>query len=154
MTLDSRLSLTNLPNPRRKKKSAGGGILREHATGSARSEGYYAISRKEKDVYLDLDLPEQVIREVENADTSVRPPLGCLFYSIFLFWPSVTSQRALVPVLKFSFSFICSLASQLNFGFENSQLLFLLVSSVAMPSVAMCWLHPLSPHSEKSFVSN
>lgn len=63
-------TVTNLPNPRRKKKSAGGGILREHATGSARSEGYYAISRKEKDVYLDLDLPEQVIREVENADTS------------------------------------------------------------------------------------
>lgn len=40
-------------------------------TGCARSEGYYAISRKEKDVYLDLDLPEQVIREVENVDTSV-----------------------------------------------------------------------------------
>lgn len=40
-------------------------------TGCARSEGYYAISRKEKDVYLDLDLPEQVIREVENVDTLV-----------------------------------------------------------------------------------
>lgn len=40
-------------------------------TGCARSEGYYAISRKEKDVYLDLDLPEQVIREVENVDSSV-----------------------------------------------------------------------------------
>lgn len=63
--------LTNLPNPRRKKKSTAG-QLREHVTGSARSEGYYAISRKEKDVYLDLDLPEQVIREVENTDTSVR----------------------------------------------------------------------------------
>lgn len=59
-----------MPNPRRKKKSAGG-QLREHVTGCARSEGYYAISRKEKDVYLDLDLPEQVIREVENVDTSV-----------------------------------------------------------------------------------
>ncbi|MED6244987.1 hypothetical protein ATANTOWER_029056 [Ataeniobius toweri] len=44
--------------------------LREHVTGCARSEGYYAISRKEKDVYLDLDLPEQVIREVENVDSS------------------------------------------------------------------------------------
>uniref|UniRef100_A0A3P9H8D0 Histone-lysine N-methyltransferase SETD1A n=1 Tax=Oryzias latipes TaxID=8090 RepID=A0A3P9H8D0_ORYLA len=62
-------TVTNLPNPRRKKKSADG-QLREHLTGCARSEGYYAISRKEKDVYLDLDLPEQVIREVENVDTS------------------------------------------------------------------------------------
>lgn len=69
--LDLWAPLTNLPNPRRKKKS-GGGQLREHVTGCARSEGYYAISRKEKDVYLDLDLPEQVIREVENVDTSVR----------------------------------------------------------------------------------
>ncbi len=58
-----------MPNPRRKKKNAG--QLREHVTGCARSEGYYAISRKEKDVYLDLDLPEQVIREVENVDSSV-----------------------------------------------------------------------------------
>lgn len=74
LTLDPWPSLTNLPNPRRKKKSPGSGILREHTTGSARSEGYYAISRKEKDVYLDLDLPEQVIREMENADTSVRLP--------------------------------------------------------------------------------
>lgn len=71
VVLDLRAALTNLPNPRRKKKNAGG-QLREHVTGCARSEGYYAISRKEKDVYLDLDLPEQVIREVENADTSVR----------------------------------------------------------------------------------
>ncbi|KAF0033018.1 hypothetical protein F2P81_015308 [Scophthalmus maximus] len=51
------------------KKSADG-QLRQHVTGCARSEGYYAISRKEKDVYLDLDLPEQVIREVENVDSS------------------------------------------------------------------------------------
>nr|XP_057904379.1 histone-lysine N-methyltransferase SETD1A isoform X2 [Doryrhamphus excisus] len=62
-------TVTNLPNPRRKKRSTDG-QLREHVTGSARSEGYYAISRKEKDVYLDLDLPEQVIREVENVDSS------------------------------------------------------------------------------------
>ncbi|XP_077397985.1 histone-lysine N-methyltransferase SETD1A isoform X2 [Festucalex cinctus] len=62
-------TVTNLPNPRRKKRNADG-QLREHVTGCARSEGYYAISRKEKDVYLDLDLPEQVIREVENVDTS------------------------------------------------------------------------------------
>ncbi|XP_019950137.2 histone-lysine N-methyltransferase SETD1A [Paralichthys olivaceus] len=61
-------TITNLPNPRRKKKSTDG-QLREHVTGCARSEGYYAISRKEKDVYLDLDLPEQVIREVENVDS-------------------------------------------------------------------------------------
>lgn len=70
VTLDLLAPLTNLPNPRRKKKSVDG-QLREHVTGCARSEGYYAISRKEKDVYLDLDLPEQVIREVENVDSSV-----------------------------------------------------------------------------------
>ena len=69
IVLDLWASLTNLPNPRRKKKNPG--QLRQHVTGSARSEGYYAISRKEKDVYLDLDLPEQVIREVENVDLSV-----------------------------------------------------------------------------------
>lgn len=81
VVLDLRAALTNLPNPRRKKKNAGG-QLREHVTGCARSEGYYAISRKEKDVYLDLDLPEQVIREVENADTSVRKCFpGPRFYS-------------------------------------------------------------------------
>lgn len=75
LSLDPSAPLTNLPNPRRKKKN-GGGQLREHVTGCARSEGYYAISRKEKDVYLDLDLPEQVIREVENVDTSVRAAGG------------------------------------------------------------------------------
>ncbi|XP_034046456.1 histone-lysine N-methyltransferase SETD1A [Thalassophryne amazonica] len=62
-------TITNLPNARRKRKNADT-QLREHLTGCARSEGYYAISRKEKDVYLDLDLPEQVIREVENVDTT------------------------------------------------------------------------------------
>ncbi|XP_055079844.1 histone-lysine N-methyltransferase SETD1A [Periophthalmus magnuspinnatus] len=62
-------TVTNLPTPRRKKK-APDSTLREHVTGCARSEGYYAISRTEKDVYLDLDLPEQVIREVENTDTT------------------------------------------------------------------------------------
>ncbi|KAK7938734.1 hypothetical protein WMY93_002060 [Mugilogobius chulae] len=51
-------------------KKAPDSTLREHVTGCARSEGYYAISRTEKDVYLDLDLPEQVIREVENTDTT------------------------------------------------------------------------------------
>ena len=62
---------TNLPNPRRKKKSVER-LLREHVTGCARSEGYYAISRKEKDAYLDLDLPEQVLLEMENLDSRVR----------------------------------------------------------------------------------
>lgn len=45
--------------------------LREHVTGCARSEGYYAISRKEKDVYLDLDLPEAV-QEVDYDVTVNR----------------------------------------------------------------------------------
>ncbi|XP_028671387.2 histone-lysine N-methyltransferase SETD1A isoform X1 [Erpetoichthys calabaricus] len=44
-------TITNIPNPRRKKKSQDG-QLREHKTGCARSEGYYSISKKEKDVYL------------------------------------------------------------------------------------------------------
>lgn len=90
VALDLWPALTNLPNPRRKKKSADG-QLREHVTGCARSEGYYAISRKEKDVYLDLDLPEQVIREVENVDSSVSfyvPTTTNLltFYVLFYFF--------------------------------------------------------------------
>lgn len=40
-------------------------------TGCARSEGYYAISRKEKDVYLDLDLPEAA-QEAVDYDIVVR----------------------------------------------------------------------------------
>ena len=68
--LDHTPAPTNLPNPRRKKKSAER-MLREHVTGCARSEGYYAISRKEKDAYLDLDLPEQVLLEMENLDSMV-----------------------------------------------------------------------------------
>nr|XP_046160250.1 histone-lysine N-methyltransferase SETD1A-like [Oncorhynchus gorbuscha] len=62
-------TVTNIPNPRRKKKSADG-QLREHVTGCARSEGYYAISRKEKDVYLDLELPEQALLEAADYDAS------------------------------------------------------------------------------------
>lgn len=88
VSLDLSPPLTNLPNPRRKKKN-GGGQLREHVTGCARSEGYYAISRKEKDVYLDLDLPEQVIREVENVDTSVRADgftFDGVFFCFFCLW--------------------------------------------------------------------
>lgn len=87
VSLDLSPPLTNLPNPRRKKKN-GGGQLREHVTGCARSEGYYAISRKEKDVYLDLDLPEQVIREVENVDTSVRADGFTFNWFFLLFWES------------------------------------------------------------------
>lgn len=41
-------------------------------TGCARSEGYYAISRKEKDVYLDLDLAE-AMQESVDYDISVCP---------------------------------------------------------------------------------
>lgn len=103
--LDLCAALTNLPNPRRKKKTVDG-QLREHVTGCARSEGYYAISRKEKDVYLDLDLPEQVIREVENVDSSVGklPPSSSLWNFLFpntsssvrfkLFFLSVQSLRS------------------------------------------------------------
>lgn len=87
VSLDLSPPLTNLPNPRRKKKN-GGGQLREHVTGCARSEGYYAISRKEKDVYLDLDLPEQVIREVENVDTSVRADGFTFNWFFFCFFVS------------------------------------------------------------------
>lgn len=62
-------ALTNIPNPRRKKKTADG-QLRQHVTGCARSEGYYAISRKEKDVYLELDQPVTV-QEAGDYDTAV-----------------------------------------------------------------------------------
>lgn len=79
-----------MPNPRRKKKNTDG-QLREHVTGCARSEGYYAISRKEKDVYLDLDLPEQVIREVENVDTSVGRFQIFLDASSFISFPFIES---------------------------------------------------------------
>lgn len=61
-------TITNIPNPRRKKKTADG-QLREHVTGCARSEGYYAISRKEKDVYLELDQPV-TLREIGDYDTA------------------------------------------------------------------------------------
>ncbi|XP_026064221.1 histone-lysine N-methyltransferase SETD1B isoform X1 [Carassius auratus] len=61
-------TITNIPNPRRKKKAAVG-QLRQHVTGCARSEGYYAISRKEKDVYLELDQPVTV-QEAGDYDTS------------------------------------------------------------------------------------
>ncbi|XP_062840971.1 histone-lysine N-methyltransferase SETD1A [Trichomycterus rosablanca] len=61
-------TITNLRTPRRKKK-APDAQLREHVTGCARSEGYYAISRKEKDVYLELDLP-QTKREAGDFDTA------------------------------------------------------------------------------------
>lgn len=92
VSLDLSPPLTNLPNPRRKKKN-GGGQLREHVTGCARSEGYYAISRKEKDVYLDLDLPEQVIREVENVDTSVRADGFTFNWFFLLFWESCWKNK-------------------------------------------------------------
>ncbi|XP_047656549.1 histone-lysine N-methyltransferase SETD1A isoform X2 [Tachysurus fulvidraco] len=57
-------TITNIPNPRRKKKAVDS-QLRQHVTGCARSEGYYAISRKEKDVYLDLDLAEAMQESVD-----------------------------------------------------------------------------------------
>lgn len=77
-------ALTNIPNPRRKKKAADG-QLREHVTGCARSEGYYAISRKEKDVYLDLDLPEAV-QEAVDYDVAVRvlTPVKGVFRKMYI----------------------------------------------------------------------
>uniref|UniRef100_A0A8C1P886 SET domain containing 1A, histone lysine methyltransferase n=1 Tax=Cyprinus carpio TaxID=7962 RepID=A0A8C1P886_CYPCA len=50
-------------------KKTADGQLRQHVTGCARSEGYYAISRKEKDVYLELDQPVTV-QEAGEYDTS------------------------------------------------------------------------------------
>ncbi|XP_026579380.1 histone-lysine N-methyltransferase SETD1A-like isoform X2 [Pseudonaja textilis] len=44
-------TITNIANPKRKRKLSD---LREHQTGCARSEGYYHISKKEKDKYLDM----------------------------------------------------------------------------------------------------
>lgn len=73
-------ALTNLSTPKRKRRPQDG--PREHQTGSARSEGYYPISKKEKDRYLDV-CPVSA-RQLEGADTQVRPcpglwPTGILF---------------------------------------------------------------------------
>uniref|UniRef100_A0A4X2LMR8 SET domain containing 1A, histone lysine methyltransferase n=1 Tax=Vombatus ursinus TaxID=29139 RepID=A0A4X2LMR8_VOMUR len=57
--------LTNLTTPKRKRKPLDG--PREHQTGSARSEGYYPISKKEKDKYLDV-CPVSA-RQLEGSDT-------------------------------------------------------------------------------------
>ncbi|KAJ8344628.1 hypothetical protein SKAU_G00288210 [Synaphobranchus kaupii] len=45
-------------------------LLREHQTGCARSEGYYAISRKEKDIYLDLDPVTSLEPDYDNTGTN------------------------------------------------------------------------------------
>lgn len=65
-------ALTNLSTPKRKRRPQDG--PREHQTGSARSEGYYPISKKEKDRYLDV-CPVSA-RQLEGADTQVRPCPG------------------------------------------------------------------------------
>lgn len=61
-------ALTNLSTPKRKRRPQDG--PREHQTGSARSEGYYPISKKEKDRYLDV-CPVSA-RQLEGTDTQVR----------------------------------------------------------------------------------
>ncbi|XP_029462763.1 histone-lysine N-methyltransferase SETD1A [Rhinatrema bivittatum] len=58
-------TITNILNPKKKKKCQDG--LREHQTGSARSEGYYPISKKDKDKYLNA-YPVSV-QELEALDT-------------------------------------------------------------------------------------
>lgn len=58
-------TITNLSTPKRKRRPQDG--PREHQTGSARSEGYYPISKKEKDRYLDV-CPVSA-RQLEGADT-------------------------------------------------------------------------------------
>lgn len=100
MLLNLLPALTNIPNPRRKKKTADG-QLREHVTGCARSEGYYAISRKEKDVYLELDQPVTV-QEVGEYDTAV----GSLYV--------LTTQMCVEPVIKaFTFLWVYMKACQI-----------------------------------------
>nr|XP_033802521.1 histone-lysine N-methyltransferase SETD1A [Geotrypetes seraphini] len=58
-------TITNMFNHKKKKKCQDG--LREHQTGSARSEGYYPISKKDKDKYLNA-YPVSV-QELEAFDT-------------------------------------------------------------------------------------
>lgn len=58
-------TITNLSTPKRKRRPQDG--PREHQTGSARSEGYYPISKKEKDKYLDV-CPVSA-RQLEGVDT-------------------------------------------------------------------------------------
>ncbi|CAI9560632.1 unnamed protein product [Staurois parvus] len=55
-------TITNIADPKKKRNKQDG--LREHQTGCARSEGYYAISRKDKDKYLDV-IPVSV-RELDS----------------------------------------------------------------------------------------
>lgn len=57
-------TITNLSTPKRKRRPQDG--PREHQTGSARSEGYYPISKKEKDRYLDV-CPVSA-RQLEGVD--------------------------------------------------------------------------------------
>lgn len=57
-------TITNLSTPKRKRRPQDG--PREHQTGSARSEGYYPISKKEKDRYLDV-CPVSA-RQLEGTD--------------------------------------------------------------------------------------
>uniref|UniRef100_K7FBM2 SET domain containing 1A, histone lysine methyltransferase n=1 Tax=Pelodiscus sinensis TaxID=13735 RepID=K7FBM2_PELSI len=60
--------LTNIANPKRKRKSSD---LREHQTGCARSEGYYPISKKEKDKYLDVcPVTAQALEVVDTQGTN------------------------------------------------------------------------------------
>ncbi|CAI5791060.1 histone-lysine N-methyltransferase SETD1A [Podarcis lilfordi] len=56
-------TITNIANPKRKRKSSD---LREHQTGCARSEGYYHISKKEKDKYLDVC--PATVQQLDAAD--------------------------------------------------------------------------------------
>lgn len=51
-------------------------------TGCARSEGYYAISRKEKDVYLDLDGPDQALLDTADYDNTVQTPNKSKFSAV------------------------------------------------------------------------
>nr|XP_014434651.1 histone-lysine N-methyltransferase SETD1A [Pelodiscus sinensis] len=61
-------TITNIANPKRKRKSSD---LREHQTGCARSEGYYPISKKEKDKYLDVcPVTAQALEVVDTQGTN------------------------------------------------------------------------------------
>ncbi|XP_026576880.1 histone-lysine N-methyltransferase SETD1A [Pseudonaja textilis] len=57
-------TITNIANPKRKRKLSD---LREHQTGCARSEGYYHISKKEKDKYLDMC--PVTVQQLDTTDT-------------------------------------------------------------------------------------
>lgn len=79
--LDS-LAPTNIPGVKRKRRDDG---MRDHATGCARSEGYYKIDKKDKIKYLQstrLQSEEPPVdTQVGHRETPTKTDLIILYYT-------------------------------------------------------------------------